>query len=98
MKSGWQSVVSELIRNDAGPKDIVIIGRVAGRLTGKAVGYIQSARGHITPLMQRSEITTVCDSPLAPHCVSFLVAVSKHVGLELLIAKIKEKQGIQGLV
>jgi len=42
-----------------GPKDIIIIGRAAGRLTGKAVGYIQSARGHIAPIMQRSEINTV---------------------------------------
>lgn len=43
----------------AGPKDIVIIGRAAGRLTGKAVGYIQNARGHIAPIMQRNEINTV---------------------------------------
>ncbi|KAG0612913.1 hypothetical protein M758_6G062000 [Ceratodon purpureus] len=42
-----------------GPKDIVIIGRAAGRMTGKAVGYIQNARGHIAPIMQRSEINTV---------------------------------------
>lgn len=42
-----------------GPKDIVIIGRAAGRLTGKAVGYIQNARGHIAPIMHKSEINTV---------------------------------------
>lgn len=43
----------------AGPKDIVVIGRAAGRLTGKAVGYIQTARGHLDPILQRSEINTV---------------------------------------
>lgn len=38
------------------------MGRAAGRLTGKAVGYIQSARGQIDPLLQRSEINKVRNS------------------------------------
>ncbi|CAK9213629.1 unnamed protein product [Sphagnum troendelagicum] len=42
-----------------GPKDIVLIGRAAGKLTGKAVGYIQTARGQFDPILQRSEINTV---------------------------------------
>jgi hypothetical protein len=45
-----------------GPKDIVLIGRAAGKLTGKAVGYIQTARGQFDPILQRSEINTVCDT------------------------------------
>ena len=50
------------ISSSTGPKDIVIIGRAAGRLTGKAVGYVQSARGQIDPLLQRSEINKVRNS------------------------------------
>jgi hypothetical protein len=46
----------------AGPKDIVLIGRAVGKLTGKAVGYIQTARGQFDPILQRSEINTVCDT------------------------------------
>lgn len=57
----WGEVALILAASAAlfGPKDIVIIGRAAGRLTGKAVGYVQSARGQIDPLLQRSEINKV---------------------------------------
>jgi hypothetical protein len=58
----FHSGFHEAVR-DAGPKDVVIIGRAAGLLTGKAVGYIQTARGHIAPIMQRSEINAVRDFP-----------------------------------
>ncbi|KAG6549145.1 hypothetical protein Mapa_009371 [Marchantia paleacea] len=42
-----------------GPKDIPIIARAAGRLSGKAIGYIQSARGGLNGVMQRAEVNQV---------------------------------------
>ncbi|BFI23324.1 hypothetical protein MPTK2_1g01030 [Marchantia polymorpha subsp. ruderalis] len=41
------------------PKDIPIIARAAGRLSGKAIGYIQSARGGLNGVMQRGEVNQV---------------------------------------
>ncbi|KAL2652765.1 hypothetical protein R1flu_020893 [Riccia fluitans] len=42
-----------------GPKDIPIIARAAGRLAGKAVGYVQSARGSLDGVMQRAQVQEV---------------------------------------
>ncbi|KAH7445297.1 hypothetical protein KP509_01G001600 [Ceratopteris richardii] len=38
-----------------GPKDVPIIARAAGRLTGKAVGYLQTMRGQVDTIMRQSE-------------------------------------------
>lgn len=38
-----------------GPKDFPIIARAAGRLTGKAVGYLQTMRGQVDTIMQHSQ-------------------------------------------
>jgi hypothetical protein len=69
----------------AGPKDIVLIGRAAGKLTGKAVGYIQTARGQFDPILQRSEINTVCDTFSSYFCVCFQVH-SFHLGISSCVA------------
>ncbi|CAM6104886.1 unnamed protein product [Calypogeia fissa] len=42
-----------------GPKDIPIVARAAGRFVGKAVGYIQSARGQLDDVMKRSQVDQV---------------------------------------
>lgn len=42
-----------------GPKDLPIIARTAGRLTGRAIGYVQLARGQLEKVMQQSEIHQV---------------------------------------
>ncbi|KAK8968985.1 hypothetical protein KSP40_PGU016782 [Platanthera guangdongensis] len=39
-----------------GPKDLPIISRAAGRLTGRAIGYVQVARGQFGSVMQQSQV------------------------------------------
>ncbi|KAK8941040.1 hypothetical protein KSP39_PZI009922 [Platanthera zijinensis] len=39
-----------------GPKDLPIISRAAGRLTGRAIGYVQLARGQFGSVMQQSQV------------------------------------------
>lgn len=38
-----------------GPKDLPIISRTAGRLAGRAIGYVQLARGQFDSVMQQSQ-------------------------------------------
>ncbi|CAN0908361.1 Sec-independent protein translocase protein TatB [Linum grandiflorum] len=38
-----------------GPKDLPIIARTAGRLTGRAIAYVQLARGQFESVMQQSQ-------------------------------------------
>ncbi|KAJ6685001.1 hypothetical protein OIU79_015141 [Salix purpurea] len=42
-----------------GPKDLPIIARTAGRLTGRAIGYVQMARGQFDSVMQQSQARQV---------------------------------------
>ncbi|KAF9686900.1 hypothetical protein SADUNF_Sadunf02G0037900 [Salix dunnii] len=42
-----------------GPKDLPIIARTAGRLTGRAIGYVQMARGQFDSIMQQSQARQV---------------------------------------
>lgn len=42
-----------------GPKDLPIMARAAGRLTGKAVGYLQTMRGQVDTIMQQSQVNDV---------------------------------------
>ncbi|XP_044487554.1 sec-independent protein translocase protein TatB isoform X2 [Mangifera indica] len=42
-----------------GPKDLPIIARTAGRLAGKAIGYVQLARGQFENVMQQSQARQV---------------------------------------
>lgn len=39
-----------------GPKDLPIIARAAGRLTGRAIGYVQLVRGQLENTMGKTEI------------------------------------------
>lgn len=38
-----------------GPKDLPIIARTAGRFAGRAIGYVQLARGQFESVMQQSQ-------------------------------------------
>ncbi|XP_020233836.1 uncharacterized protein LOC109813946 [Cajanus cajan] len=42
-----------------GPKDLPIIARTAGRLAGRAIGYVQLARGQLDTVMQQSQARQV---------------------------------------
>ncbi|CAJ1969463.1 unnamed protein product [Sphenostylis stenocarpa] len=42
-----------------GPKDLPIISRTAGRLAGRAIGYVQLARGQFETVMQQSQARQV---------------------------------------
>jgi len=42
-----------------GPKDLPIIARTAGRLAGRAIGYVQLARGQFENVMQQSQARQV---------------------------------------
>ncbi|KAF9624080.1 hypothetical protein IFM89_007778, partial [Coptis chinensis] len=42
-----------------GPKDLPRIARTAGRLAGRAIGYVQLARGQFENVMQQSQATQV---------------------------------------
>ncbi|CAK9147789.1 unnamed protein product [Ilex paraguariensis] len=42
-----------------GPKDLPIIARTAGRLAGRAIGYVQLARGQLEAVMQQSQARQV---------------------------------------
>ncbi|GAV73443.1 hypothetical protein CFOL_v3_16929 [Cephalotus follicularis] len=42
-----------------GPKDLPIIARTAGRLAGRAIGYVQLARGQFDSVMQQSQARQV---------------------------------------
>ncbi|KAJ0035829.1 hypothetical protein Pint_24685 [Pistacia integerrima] len=42
-----------------GPKDLPIIARTAGRLAGRAIGYVQLARGQFDNVMQQSQARQV---------------------------------------
>jgi len=42
-----------------GPKDLPIISRTAGRLAGRAIGYVQLARGQFENVMQQSQARQV---------------------------------------
>ncbi|XP_027180843.1 uncharacterized protein LOC113779459 [Coffea eugenioides] len=42
-----------------GPKDLPIIARTAGRLAGRAIGYVQVARGQFDSVMQQSQARQV---------------------------------------
>ncbi|KAJ7954794.1 sec-independent protein translocase protein TatB-like [Quillaja saponaria] len=42
-----------------GPKDLPVIARTAGRLAGRAIGYVQLARGQFENVMQQSQARQV---------------------------------------
>ncbi|KAJ6938646.1 hypothetical protein NC651_005168 [Populus alba x Populus x berolinensis] len=42
-----------------GPKDLPLIARTAGRLTGRAIGYVQMVRGQFDSVMQQSQARQV---------------------------------------
>lgn len=42
-----------------GPKDLPVIARTAGRLAGRAIGYVQVARGQFDSVMQQSQARQV---------------------------------------
>lgn len=42
-----------------GPKDLPLIARTAGRLAGRAIGYVQLARGQFENVMQQSQARQV---------------------------------------
>lgn len=42
-----------------GPKDLPIIARTAGRLSGRAIGYVQMARGQLESVMQQTQARQV---------------------------------------
>ncbi|KAJ4722586.1 Sec-independent protein translocase protein TatB [Melia azedarach] len=42
-----------------GPKDLPMIARTAGRLAGRAIGYVQLARGQFDNVMQQSQARQV---------------------------------------
>ncbi|CAN4108683.1 unnamed protein product [Withania somnifera] len=42
-----------------GPKDLPIIARTAGRFAGRAIGYVQLARGQFESVMQQSQARQV---------------------------------------
>ena len=42
-----------------GPKDLPIIARTAGRFAGRAIGYVQLARGQFDSVMQQSQVSQV---------------------------------------
>ncbi|KAG0473405.1 hypothetical protein HPP92_014760 [Vanilla planifolia] len=42
-----------------GPKDLPVIARAAGKLAGRAIGYVQLARGQFESIMQRSQVSQV---------------------------------------
>ncbi|EYU46515.1 hypothetical protein ABFS82_04G035500 [Erythranthe guttata] len=42
-----------------GPKDLPVISRTAGRLAGRAIGYVQVARGQFESVMQQSQARQV---------------------------------------
>ncbi|KAF5452735.1 hypothetical protein F2P56_027703 [Juglans regia] len=42
-----------------GPKDLPILARTAGRLAGRAIGYVQLARGQFDNVMQQSQARQV---------------------------------------
>jgi len=42
-----------------GPKDLPIISRTAGRLAGRAIGYVQLDRGQFENVMQQSQARQV---------------------------------------
>ncbi|XP_077248049.1 uncharacterized protein LOC143887760 [Tasmannia lanceolata] len=42
-----------------GPKDLPIIARTAGRFAGRAIGYVQMARGQLESVLQQSQASQV---------------------------------------
>ncbi|CAO2818840.1 unnamed protein product [Amaranthus hypochondriacus] len=42
-----------------GPKDLPVIARTAGRLAGRAIGYVQLARGQFDNVMQQTQFRQV---------------------------------------
>ncbi|KAF5741857.1 hypothetical protein HS088_TW10G00864 [Tripterygium wilfordii] len=42
-----------------GPKDLPIIARTAGKFAGRAIGYVQLARGQFDSVMQQSQARQV---------------------------------------
>ncbi|XP_038983571.1 sec-independent protein translocase protein TatB isoform X2 [Phoenix dactylifera] len=42
-----------------GPKDLPIISRTAGKLAGRAIGYVQLARGQLETVLQQSQANKV---------------------------------------
>ncbi|CAD5183286.1 unnamed protein product [Musa acuminata subsp. malaccensis] len=47
-----------------GPKDLPVIARTAGRLAGRAIGYVQLARGQFETVVQQSQANKVVHKEL----------------------------------
>ncbi|KAG6405421.1 hypothetical protein SASPL_133010 [Salvia splendens] len=48
-----------------GPKDLPVIARTAGRLAGRAIGYVQVARGQFESVMHQSQARQLYAMPLS---------------------------------
>lgn len=62
-----------------GPKELPIISRAAGRLAGRAVGYVQLARGQFENVMQQSQVSQVIpygSGVLVPSILNNLFGIS----------------------
>lgn len=61
MQLYWIIVYNLICKNCslAGPKDLPIIARTAGRLAGRAIGYVQLARGQFDNVMQQTQARQV---------------------------------------
>lgn len=55
----WTGFVWCLMQWVVGPKDLPRIARMAGRLTGRSIGYVQLARGQFDNVMQQSQARQV---------------------------------------
>lgn len=49
-----------------GPKDLPVIARTAGRFAGRAIAYVQLARGQFDSVMQQSQARQVLFSAATP--------------------------------
>lgn len=55
-----------------GPKDLPIIARTVGRLAGRAIGYVQLARGQFDNIMQQNQARQVFLYPPTPQGIGKL--------------------------
>lgn len=54
-----EAVMGFTVLSIVGPKDLPKIAKVAGRLAGRSIGYVQLARGQFDNVMQQSQARQV---------------------------------------